>query len=245
MDLIEDLPSTISAKLADLKRPGEQIVIAIKGAFKEALVCTDARVMVIKAGFMTGNTFGANVFQLPYGNITSVEVKFGMTGYFELSSGGVQNTKKSYWTNGGDGDAKKAPNSISLNTREQAEKFARAAEFILNRIANPPTAAPPGSAPAVSLADEISKLAALLEKGYLSKEEFEQQKLVLLARPAPVAVTPSPPPPSVRVDSDSGRPPDNIDRAIAEALRSREAAQANAATEEVRPAFGRRPQTPR
>ena len=54
--------------------------------------------MIVKSGFMTGQMFGSSVFQLPYGGIASAEVKYRiLSGYFEVSAGGMQNTAKSYW----------------------------------------------------------------------------------------------------------------------------------------------------
>lgn len=47
---------------------------------------------------MTGHIFGNNLFQLPYANITGAQVNTHLlTGYFELSAGGVQNLPRSYW----------------------------------------------------------------------------------------------------------------------------------------------------
>ena len=184
MDLIEELPRAVAVKLREVLKPGEQVLVQLPGAFKEGLICTDSRCIIIKAGFMTGNTFGSNLFQLPYVSVTSAEVKFGlMAGYFELSSGGVQNTVKSYWNNSkGSGNAKAAPNSVSLVDKKMAEKFRRASEFILDRVANARSPAPQTPTGGGSVADEIAKLVGLVEKGYLTEEEFAEQKGVILAR---------------------------------------------------------------
>ncbi|TPI63953.1 SHOCT domain-containing protein [Mesorhizobium sp. B3-1-7] len=180
-DLIEDLAPVITGKLKEVLRADEGVLVSLPGAFKEGLICTMSRCLIIKAGFMTGNTFGSNVFQLPYAAITSAEVKFGlMSGYFEISAGGMQNTAKSYWDNSkGSGNAKAAPNSISLVDRKMAAKFRSASDFILSRAAQ---ARSSPSMAAGSVADEIQKLVALVDKGYLTREEFDQQKRTLLAR---------------------------------------------------------------
>jgi hypothetical protein len=76
--------------LSEVLEANETVHIKLKGAFKEALVCTNKRVLILKTGFMTGQTFGSNVFQSSYRNITGVQVKKHLiTGYFEFSAGGI------------------------------------------------------------------------------------------------------------------------------------------------------------
>ena len=105
---------------------GETILVQLKGAFNEALVCTSRRVMIAKSGFMTGQMFGSDVFQVPYGNITSAEVKYGiMSGYFQVSAGGVQNTVKSYWSTGRESSPRKAPNCVSLELQTAGGQLSR------------------------------------------------------------------------------------------------------------------------
>ncbi|MGD0671309.1 MAG: PH domain-containing protein [Candidatus Binatus sp.] len=131
--LIDQLPSRLEKVLSELLEPNERIQIKLKGAFKEALVCTDKRVLILKAGFMTGQTFGSNVFQSPYRTITGVQVKKHLiTGYFELSAGGVQNRPTSYWQSG-QGAPERRENCVSLNSSAAFPKFREASTFILSR----------------------------------------------------------------------------------------------------------------
>ncbi len=241
-DLLEDLPANLAVKVRETLNGDETILLTLKGAFKEALVCTDRRVMVLKTGFMTGNMFGVNVFQLPYKNISSVEVKFGMmTGYFELSTGGVQNTIKSYWTNGGTGDAKQAPNSISITSREMADRFRAACNLIMAKVSandvhqvHPPIAS-------VSVADEIAKLAALVRDGFLTQAEFEAQKQsLLIAGSGPTAPTAEATPEQTDIeDSHDKAKWGHLDRMI-DAELERQASPAKRPDAETRPVFGRR-----
>ncbi len=130
--LVEGLPGRLEKVLAELLEPGETIQIKLKGAFKEALICTDRRVLILKAGYMTGQFFGSNVFQSPYRNITGVQVrKHLITGYFELSAGGVQNIPTSYW--GNRGSARLRENCVSLNSVAVFAKFREASTFILSK----------------------------------------------------------------------------------------------------------------
>ena len=112
----------------------ETIIVALKGLYKEYLIATDQRVYIIKKGFMTGHTFGSNVFSMPYHNITSVQLHFNMiSGYFEISSGGVQSGQKSFWANDSETSVQKAPNTISLSKNIKSE-FDKAAAIINKKI---------------------------------------------------------------------------------------------------------------
>jgi hypothetical protein len=132
-NLIDQLPARLERLLAEMLGPDEIVHIKLKGAFKEALVCTNKRVLILKAGFMTGQTFGSNVFQVPYRNITGVQVKKHLiTGYFEISAGGVQNQPTSYWQTG-QSSAANRENCISLNSGDAFARFREASGFILSR----------------------------------------------------------------------------------------------------------------
>ena len=131
-DLVEDLPPKLERVLIENLQPGERVLIKLRGVFKEGLVCTDRRVLILKTGFMTHHFFGASVWQLPYRLIAGATVNTHLlSGYFELSSGGEQNIPTSYW--GRDG-ASARENCVSLR-RDLFERFRRAAAFITMRAA--------------------------------------------------------------------------------------------------------------
>ena len=120
--LIEPLPAKLEEVLQQTLQPGEQVMVKLKGAYKQALVCTDSHVIILK----TGQAGGAHVFQSPYQDIRGVEVKFNVfSGHFELLSP---------WNKGTSSDPLKAPNYISLNERAQADKFRNAAAFISSKL---------------------------------------------------------------------------------------------------------------
>lgn len=131
--LIYKLPRRLGKVLLEVLDLNETIHIKLQGAFKEALVCTDQRVIIIKAGFMTDQTFGSNIFQTPYRNITGVQVKtHWRTGYFEVSAGGVQNQPTSYY--GGKRSARSRENCVALlNTADTFRQFREASNFIMSR----------------------------------------------------------------------------------------------------------------
>lgn len=180
-DLIDDLPGSLEAKITGALAPGESAIIKLRGALKEALICTDRRVLIIKSGFGTGSTFGVNLFQLAYQNITSVEVKFGLvSGYFEISTGGVQNTRKTIWTTDPDKNPSRSPNCVGLNLRCDKSRFDRACTYIMERVHKQRTGAPDTSMRPASSISDVLRLADLYERGLLTEEEFRSEKAKLM-----------------------------------------------------------------
>lgn len=159
--------------------PGEAVHVALKGAFKEYLICTDSMVYIIKQGFMTGHTFGAGDFKMPYKNITNAEVDMHLlTGYFELSTGGLQNKRMSYWSSDKNLDPAKQPNVISLNDRNMANLFRQASSYIMERVRSSEANATTNNS--LSAADELRKFKALLDDGIITEADFQAKKRQLL-----------------------------------------------------------------
>ncbi|VDG23711.1 SHOCT domain-containing protein [Lactiplantibacillus mudanjiangensis] len=156
-----------------------QVMIALKGAYKEYLITTGDEVIIAKTGYMTGHTFGYNVFRMPYQNITSVTVNFHLrTGYFEVAGGGVQSSPKSYWAQDETSSAK-APNTITLSDKYLKDAFTDAANIINKYVA---LSHQQGIQPvaATDPAEEIRKYKQLADDGIISNEEFEAKKNQLL-----------------------------------------------------------------
>ena len=180
-NLLEKLPDRIETALSKLLGPNEGVLVKLKGAFKEGLICTDSRVIILKGGFMTGQMLGNEAFQLPYANISGVQVKYHiMSGYFEISAGGMQNTTKSYWSHDKNSDPSKAPNCVSLNSKAQQEKFQEACSFILTKMNEPRTDTATSTNNNIFAA--LEKLGQLKDAGILSEEEFTTKKAELLKR---------------------------------------------------------------
>jgi len=180
VQVIEPIPDRLERTLRQTLAPGERVFVQLRGAFTEALVCTDTRVIILKGGWMTGQLFGTDTFQCPYANIAGAEVKFHLlTGYFELSAGGMQNTPKSFWKTDNKVRAANAPNCVSLAGPEQANRFRQACAFIMARTAG-------GRQPHAAGNDAIAaleRLADLRASGVLSEAEFRAMKARLLAKP--------------------------------------------------------------
>ena len=159
----------------------EKVELAIKGVFKEYLICTDKKVYIIKKGFMTGHFFGKGNFSIPYSKITNVEIDFHlMTGYFEISTGGLENKRLNYWSNDAHDDPSKQPNCISLNSACKKE-FEDAKQFIFDKLNsfNPNIIENKG---AKSIPEQIREYKQLLDDGIISSDEFEKKKEELLSK---------------------------------------------------------------
>jgi hypothetical protein len=181
--IIEEIPRKLRKKLAEVLRPEEPVLLKIRGSFKEALVCTDTRVIILKSGFFASQFFGTNVFQLNYPSIQGVQVDFHLlSGYFEISTGGMQNREKRYWfVRGHRRDAASSPNSITLHRDTQA-KFRNAATFILERCSALTGKTPAAAAPTDGPIEMIAKLAKLRDAGAITAAEFGEKKAKLLGQ---------------------------------------------------------------
>jgi len=132
--MLEPTPKRLERALSATLAPSEQVFIKLRGAFKEALVCTSMRIIILKTGWMTGQLFGTGRFQCPYANVAGAQVNFRLvTGYFEVSTGGMQSTPKSFWNNHQGVSAAKAPNCVSISGPQRAAKFRDACTFIMER----------------------------------------------------------------------------------------------------------------
>jgi len=177
--MIEPIADTLERALGVALRPTEQVFIKLRGTFKEALVCTSTRVIILKAGWMTGQIFGTDMFQCPYSNVAGAQVKFHLvTGYFELSTGGMQNAPKSFWNSDKSVNAAKAPNCVSISGRDRAAKFRQACAFIMQRVS--------GGARGAVVAEDglgvLERLARLRDAGVISAAEFQAKKAQILSR---------------------------------------------------------------
>ena len=134
--MIEQIPDKLERTLRQTLAPGERVFVKLRGAFQESLVCTDTRVLILKGGWMTGQLFGANTFQCPYSMVAGAEVNFHLlTGYFELSTGGMQGTPKSFWQGGNKPTAAKSPNCVSISGSDMAQRFRQASALIMGLAA--------------------------------------------------------------------------------------------------------------
>lgn len=174
--IIESLPPKFNVSV------GEIILLCIKGTNKEWLVCTDKKLYIVKRGFMTGHTFGDGVLQFPYKNISGVQTEYHiLSGYFQVSSGGMQNTKKDYWAQGQD-SPQASPNCVTILGKELLQKFKTACNFINEKIAESHETVSTAPTPINDIASQIIKISELHKLGILTDKEYETKKSELLSR---------------------------------------------------------------
>jgi hypothetical protein len=178
--MIEPIPDRLQKALRQALAPGERVFWTLRGAFKEALVCTSTRVMILKGGWMTGQLFGTDIFQCPYANVAGAQVNFHLiTGYFELSTGGMQSSPKSFWNSDKSVNAAKAPNCVSISGRERAARFRDACAFIMETVkGRQQLTGEPYHAGIATL----EQLARLRKAGVISDAEFNAKKAEILSR---------------------------------------------------------------
>lgn len=145
---------------------GERIEAAVLGTYETKIMGQDS----IRAGilmatdrrlvFYAKKLGGYELESFPYQNISSFEGGKNMMGrYFRFAASGNDVTLK--WINAGD--------------------IAQFEQLVRSRVgARPHAAAPAPAQPAGSVADELQKLAGLMQQGLISQQEFEAQKARLL-----------------------------------------------------------------
>ncbi|KRN13425.1 hypothetical protein IV37_GL000142 [Fructilactobacillus fructivorans] len=160
----------------------DNLKIALKGTNKEYLFCDESKLYILKKGFMTGHMFGNQTYRMPYANISSVSVDYHMlSGYFEVSAGGVQDSKKNYWATTGKDSPQESPNTITLTGKPLKETFEKAADMINDIVANIHNPQNDNSTnQSNSAVDEIKKYKQLADDGIITNEEFEEKKKQLL-----------------------------------------------------------------
>jgi hypothetical protein len=178
--MVEPISEKLERALATSIHRNERVFVKLRGVYKEALVCTDNRVIILKAGWMTGQLFGTDMFQCSYQNVAGAQVKFQLlTGYFELSAGGMQNAPKNFWSTNNSISPAKAPNCVTIAGRDRAEKFRKACAFIMHMASGGASA---GIQPSGDSINTLERLAKLRDAGVISSSEFEQKKAQILSR---------------------------------------------------------------
>jgi tetratricopeptide (TPR) repeat protein len=179
--LITKKPDALNKNISKiLQRRGispNEVLIATEGA--NGQIClTEKGVLIGREGglgtkILVGYTKGEKF--LPYRNITSVQFKEpGMTwGYIQFTvPGGIENR-------GGAFDAGSDENTVTFRA-DKLEIFRKIRDIVEERQGLG-TAPIPQIPPKSSIADELTKLAALKRDGAITEEEFEQLKKDLLS----------------------------------------------------------------
>ena len=149
--------------------------ITLIGNQEKTLIVSTDTVSIEKAG---GVFTEKRVKSIPIRQITSVEVKKpgAMVGFIQFSIAGSTSPNSSYTLTGGVADAVKDENAVVFTGDDKYETALSIKAYVEGWGGSKQQ-----TTPALSLADEILKLKALLDAGALSKDEFEQAKGKILS----------------------------------------------------------------
>lgn len=181
--LIEDLPGGLKKTFENNVSPSEQILIALVGDPGEALVASDKKVYVLKAGYAAGALFGSKCKVFPYRQITSVEFSSALTtGRIQITAAGAAEQAHGWKQSGvlaSVADARQAENVVNF-PRAKKNLFQEAATYIRHMVDEAHLENVATAATTPDPADQIRKLAGLLTDGIITQEEFDAKKKQLL-----------------------------------------------------------------
>lgn len=132
-DLVERLPRGLEKAVHQHLMADEKVLVKLKSTdIGNVLICTDWRVLIIKAGFMVS---GKGMFQSPYTAITGATVERGwLAGRFELTTPGLRPVSNSVWEMKRQRDLYTLPYCIRIIQRGDYPKFEAAASYIMRRV---------------------------------------------------------------------------------------------------------------
>ena len=187
--LIEQLPGGIKKALDENLSSDELIHVSILGNAGEAMVITEERVIIIKAGFSSGAMFGQKAKSFLFEHITSVEVSCGLfEGRIQVTTAGTGEASHGWRQDSAlDAaiDARQVENIVTF-FKDDKQKFQKAAEVIRNMISR--QRAPQNVLQQQiihqqdSIPDMLKKIAELRASGILTEEEYLRKKKDLLDR---------------------------------------------------------------
>jgi hypothetical protein len=176
IELIENIRGTSRKILDENLGMGEEVRVFVEGVSGQSVAATDRRLLIIKTGLSAGGAFvGKKCKSFAYDHVTTIDCNKGLlAGRFQVSAAGTTEVKGGYMT------AFEAENVVNFGAGQYA-KFQAATNEIrrLIDIAKQQSQAVPQ---ALSIPDQIQKLAELRSAGILTEQEFQDKKTELLAR---------------------------------------------------------------
>jgi hypothetical protein len=155
----------------------EEVRFCLRGDLGHTLVCLDDRLLIIKAGFHAGTTFGAMSATIFYPDVTGIQLRMHLvSGWIEISSPSFQGRERKHTRHprSSDRDVYKLPNCVPINRRYADDYRAPLAELRRLVAAAKPQQAHEGVVP------ELERLAALHREGLLDGDEFAAAKARVL-----------------------------------------------------------------
>ena len=160
-------------------KPEERVRFCLRGDLGHALVCLDDRLVILKAGFHAGTTFGAMSATIFYQDVTGIQLRMHLvSGWVEISSPSFQGRERKHTRQprSSDRDVYKLPNCVPISRRHVEPFQAPLAE--LRRLVAEAKARPAGGA----VVAELERLATLRRDGLLDEQEFLAAKSQVLDR---------------------------------------------------------------
>lgn len=127
--LVEALSGGLKKALDGAIPAGEPIVVSLNGSAGEAVVATDRRVIILKAGMAAGSLLGQKANSFEYSRITGVDVDAGLVyGRLQVRGPGTAETSEKDIN-----AAKQADNAVTFLAAHKA-RFEAAAEEMRKRL---------------------------------------------------------------------------------------------------------------
>jgi hypothetical protein len=161
--------------------PGEQVLVIVVGALRQAVVGTDRRLFVYKAGNQAGVMFGRRAKSWNYADVANLRLDIGQKGGVLTVMPVVPDEEILAYGASGHGTPQRSPNAITFASKPGTAVAARvqAQPSAVAPAAQPP---PPAARPQPDPYEEIRKLGELRSAGLLTEEEFTAKKAQLLDR---------------------------------------------------------------
>ena len=164
--------------------PGEQVLGLVIGNFSQTVIATTHKVLIVKHGIMSGQTFGGKATSYDYRNIMGIEVRTGFSqGEFEVIVGGLATPSGN--RNKDKIKATEAPNAIVFPKVNQ-KYFQGMATQIRLMLSRPMAVSSDRASHDVpipqQIPEQIRQLAELHAAGILTDAEFAEKKADLLGR---------------------------------------------------------------
>lgn len=177
--LISELKGKLQKAFENDISEGEEIIVKLHpSAQGEAIVVTERRVIIIKAGLIAGaGAFGARSKSFYFNQITSVDLRIGITGgHLQLTVAGSVESKDSSFSK-----MIEAENAITF-TGQYKEIMKKVAEIIREKIhtVHTTTVQVATTSDKAAFIQELKELAELKQQGILTEEEFQSAKAKLL-----------------------------------------------------------------
>jgi len=189
---IIEAKSRLYGGLNRVLEPGEQVLVIVVGALRQAVVGTDRRLFVYNAGNQAGVMFGRRAKSWDYADVANLRLDIGAKGGVLTVVPVVPDQEILAYGASGHGTPQQSPNAITFASKPGTMVAARV-HALLQMVADAhearDAAMPPAPEPTQPAAshqsdpfEEIRKLGELRDAGFLTDDEFEAKKAQLLDR---------------------------------------------------------------